>query len=125
MMRVGVALMVTAFALLVGGNGLPVFLVGAAAARHRPRPDPPGASAAASLAVEANEQGSVAGILGGVAVAGNAIGPMIGTALYGMSHKAPVSRESRRALGRLDPRADERPHPSGARLKSRRERESW
>jgi len=89
MMRVGVALMVTAFALLVGGNDLPVFLAGLALLGTGFGLVRPGASAAASLAVEANEQGSAAGILGGVAVAGNAIGPMLGTALYGMSHKAP------------------------------------
>jgi MFS transporter, DHA1 family, tetracycline resistance protein len=89
MMRAGVALMVAAFALLVGGNDLPVFLVGLALLGTGFGLVRPGASAAASLAVEANEQGSAAGILGGVAVAGNAIGPMLGTALYGMSHKAP------------------------------------
>lgn len=89
MMRVGVALMVTAFALLVGGNSLPVFLGGLALLGTGFGLVRPGASAAASLAVEANEQGSAAGILGGVSVAGNVIGPMLGTALYGMSHKAP------------------------------------
>jgi MFS family permease len=89
MMRVGVALMVVAFALLIEGTVLPVFLCGLALLGTGFGLVRPGASAAASLAVEANEQGSAAGILGGVAVAGNAVGPMLGTALYGMSHKAP------------------------------------
>jgi MFS family permease len=89
MMRVGVALMVVAFGLLIEGTVLPVFLCGLALLGTGFGLVRPGASAAASLAVEANEQGSAAGILGGVAVAGNAVGPMLGTALYGMSHKAP------------------------------------
>jgi MFS family permease len=89
MMRAGVALMVAAFALLIGGTILPVFLLGLALLGTGFGLVRPGASAAASLSVEANEQGSAAGILGGVAVAGNAVGPMLGTALYGLSHKAP------------------------------------
>lgn len=89
MMRVGVALMLAAFLLLVLGSTLPVFLVGLALLGVGFGLVRPGASAAASLAVEANEQGSAAGILGGVAVAGNVIGPMLGTALYEFSHKAP------------------------------------
>lgn len=89
MMRVGVALMLAAFLLLVGGSTLPVFLAGLALLGIGFGLVRPGASAAASLAVEANEQGSAAGILGGVAVAGNVIGPMMGTALYEFSHKAP------------------------------------
>jgi len=89
MMRVGVALMLAAFVLLVVGSTLPVFLAGLALLGVGFGLVRPGAAAAASLAVEANEQGSAAGILGGVAVAGNVIGPMLGTALYEMSHKAP------------------------------------
>lgn len=89
LMRAGVALMLVAFLLLVLGTTLPVFLVGLALLGIGFGLVRPGASAAASLAVEANEQGSAAGILGGVSVAGNVIGPMIGTALYDVSHKAP------------------------------------
>lgn len=89
MMRVGVALMLAAFLLLVFGTVLPVFLVGLALLGVGMGLVRPGASAAASLSVEANEQGSAAGILGGVSVAGNVFGPMIGTSLYGLSHKAP------------------------------------
>ncbi|HEY8518403.1 MAG TPA: MFS transporter [Candidatus Binatia bacterium] len=89
MMRVGVALMLAAFLLLVFGKALPVFLfaltlLGTGLGLVRP-----GAAAAASLAVEAHEQGSAAGILNGVAVAGNVIGPMLGTALYEVSNDAP------------------------------------
>jgi MFS family permease len=89
MMRAGVALMLAAFLLLVVGTTLWVFLVALALLGTGFGLVRPGASAAASLAVEANEQGSAAGILGGVAVAGNVVGPMLGTALYELSHDAP------------------------------------
>ena len=89
MMRVGVALMLAAFLMLVFGTVLPVFLGGLALLGVGMGLVRPGASAAASLSVEPNEQGSSAGILGGVSVAGNVFGPMIGTSLYGLSHKAP------------------------------------
>lgn len=89
MMRSGVALMLVAFLMLVLGTALPVFLGGLALLGVGMGLVRPGASAAASLSVEANEQGSAAGILGGVSVAGNVFGPMIGTSLYGLSHKAP------------------------------------
>jgi MFS family permease len=42
----------------------------------------PGTAAAASLSVEASEQGAVAGVIGGIAVLGNVFGPMLGTTLY-------------------------------------------
>ncbi|MEW6269206.1 MAG: MFS transporter, partial [Thermodesulfobacteriota bacterium] len=77
------------FLLLVVGTALPVFLVALALLGTGLGLVRPGASAAASLAVEAHEQGSAAGILGGVAVAGNVIGPMLGTALYELSNDAP------------------------------------
>jgi MFS family permease len=89
MMRNGVALMLAAFLMLVLGTTLPVFLGGLALLGVGMGLVRPGSSAAASLSVEANEQGSAAGILGGVSVAGNVFGPMIGTSLYGLSHKAP------------------------------------
>ena len=88
-MRSGVALMLAAFLMLVLGTTLPVFLGGLALLGIGMGLVRPGSSAAASLSVEANEQGSAAGILGGVSVAGNVFGPMIGTSLYGLSHKAP------------------------------------
>ena len=49
----------------------------------------PGSAAAASLSVEPNEQGSVAGILSGVAVIGNVFGPMLGTTLYAFERTGP------------------------------------
>jgi hypothetical protein len=49
----------------------------------------PGSAAGASLAVSAEEQGAVAGLLGGLAVLGNVFGPMLGTTLYELSPRAP------------------------------------
>jgi MFS family permease len=48
----------------------------------------PGATAGASLSAPAGEQGTVAGVLGGLSVMGNVVGPVIGTSLY---HYAPVA----------------------------------
>ena len=49
----------------------------------------PGSAAGASLSVEANEQGAVAGLVNGVAVLGNVFGPMLGTTLYAISPIGP------------------------------------
>jgi MFS family permease len=49
----------------------------------------PGSAAGASLAVRADEQGAVAGLLGGLSVLGNVFGPMLGTTLYELSPRAP------------------------------------
>jgi len=49
----------------------------------------PGSAAAASLAVEAHEQGAVAGLVTGVAVVGNVFGPMLGTSLYAINPIGP------------------------------------
>jgi MFS family permease len=49
----------------------------------------PGYAAAASLAVDPNEQGAVAGIIGATSGAGFIFGPMIATALYRVTHWAP------------------------------------
>jgi MFS family permease len=49
----------------------------------------PGSAAAASLSVEAHEQGAVAGLVTGVAVLGNVFGPMLGTSLYAINPIGP------------------------------------
>ena len=89
MMRLGAVLMVGAFVLFVIGGGFAVYIaalmclgVGLGLVR-------PGSAAAASLSVEPNEQGSVAGMLGGVAVVGNVFGPMLGTTLYTFARTGP------------------------------------
>jgi hypothetical protein len=49
----------------------------------------PGATAGASLSTSAHEQGTVAGVLGGLSVIGNVVGPVIGTSLYEIKPIAP------------------------------------
>ena len=89
MLRVGLPLSVAAYLLLAIGHGLPAYLaallllgVGLGLIR-------PGSAAGASLSVDANEQGAVAGLVNGVAVIGNVVGPMIGTTLYAINPIGP------------------------------------
>jgi MFS family permease len=89
MLQAGVPLMLFAFLLLCFGDGLPEYLlalsslgVGAGLVR-------PGSAAGASLAVDADEQGAVAGLLGGLTVLGNVFGPVLGTSLYELNPHAP------------------------------------
>jgi MFS family permease len=49
----------------------------------------PGYAAASSLAVSPEEQGSVAGIIGGASAAGFVFAPILGGWLYGVSPSAP------------------------------------
>ncbi len=89
LLRVGTALTAASFLLLAWGGGLPVYLVALAGLGLGLGLVRPGTSAAASLSVESSEQGAAAGIVGGVSVFGNIVGPMIGTSLYPWSHRAP------------------------------------
>jgi len=91
MLRVGLPLSVAAYTLLAVGHGLPAYLValmllGVGLGLIRP-----GSAAGASLSVDANEQGAVAGLVNGVAVIGNVVGPMIGTTLYAMNPIGPYA----------------------------------
>ena len=85
----GVPLMVLAFALLVLGRNFGVYLAALSCLGLGLGLVRPGSAAGASLAVSAEEQGAVAGLLGGLAVLGNVFGPMLGTTLYGLSPRAP------------------------------------
>ena len=49
----------------------------------------PGTTAGASLSARADEQGSVAGVVGGLSVIGNVVGPLLGTSLYRYAPTAP------------------------------------
>jgi len=89
MMRAGTVLMVVAFVLFIVGGAFPVYLIGLMNLGVGLGLVRPGSAAAASLSVEPNEQGSVAGMLSGVAVIGNVFGPMLGTTLYTFSHIGP------------------------------------
>ncbi|MCX8073911.1 MAG: MFS transporter [Candidatus Binatia bacterium] len=89
MIRVGTLLMLAAFLAFVFGSNLPVYFLALAALGLGMGLVRPGAAAAASLAVTPAEQGSVAGLLGGVSVIGNVFGPMLGTALYSLDRHGP------------------------------------
>lgn len=89
MLRGGTVLMLVAFALLVAGDALPTYLGALAALGLGLGLVRPGAAAGASLAVGADEQGAVAGIMSGLAVVGNVVGPMIATSLYEITPRAP------------------------------------
>lgn len=89
MMRAGVSLMVVAFALFVVGERTATFFSALACLGVGLGLVRPGAAAAASLSVDANEQGSVAGMISGVSVVGNVFGPMLGTMLYSYWHTGP------------------------------------
>ena len=89
MLYTGVPLTILAFAALVSGGSLAVYVgalamlgIGLGLVR-------PGTSAGASLSVGLGEQGAVAGVMGGLAVVGNVVGPMVATTLYQLDHRAP------------------------------------
>ena len=89
MMRVGTMLMLGAFILFIIGDAFAVYIGGLTCLGLGLGLVRPGSAAAASLSVEPNEQGSVAGMLGGVAVIGNVFGPMVGTTLYSFARTGP------------------------------------
>lgn len=91
MLYTGVPLMMLAFAILVAGHSLPTYLVALAALGAGLGLVRPGTSAAASLSVGVAEQGTVAGMMGGLAVVGNVVGPMVATTLYQLDHRAPYA----------------------------------
>jgi len=91
MIQTGVPLMVLAFALLVVGGSFVLHLVALGSLGLGLGLVRPGSAAGASLAVSAEEQGAVAGLLGGLAVLGNVFGPMLGTTLYSLSPRAPYA----------------------------------
>ena len=89
MMRVSTLLMLGAFILFIIGDAFAVYIGGLTCLGLGLGLVRPGSAAAASLSVEPNEQGSVAGMLGGVAVIGNVFGPMLGTTLYSFARTGP------------------------------------
>jgi MFS family permease len=91
MMRVGTALMAASFATFCLAASFGVYVCALALLGTGLGLVRPGSAAGASLAVGPDEQGSVAGILGGVAVIGNVVGPMIGTQLYQLAPIGPYA----------------------------------
>jgi hypothetical protein len=89
MIQGGVPFMVLAFALLVVGTSFAAYIVGMSSLGLGLGLVRPGSSAAASLSVEPNEQGAVAGVISGIAVVGNVFGPLLGTKLYEVAPSGP------------------------------------
>jgi MFS family permease len=89
MIRAGAALMLAAFLLFCAGVSFAAYAAGLSLLGMGLGFLRPGAAAGASLAVGPDEQGSVAGLLGGVAVIGNVVGPMVGTQLYQLAPVGP------------------------------------
>lgn len=89
MLRLGLPLSVAAYLLLAVGHGLPAYLIALVLLGVGLGLIRPGSAAGASLSVDANEQGAVAGLVNGVAVIGNVIGPMVGTTLYAINPVGP------------------------------------
>jgi MFS family permease len=91
MLHLGVPFSVAAFLILSLGHGYPAYLVALTLLGTGLGLTRPGSAAGASLSVEANEQGAVAGLVNGVAVIGNVFGPMLGTSLYALSPIGPYA----------------------------------
>ena len=89
MMRAGTILMFASFVAFIVGQRFEVYVLALAALGLGMGLVRPGAAAAASLAVRPEEQGAVAGILGGISVIGNVVGPMLGTLLYSYDRHGP------------------------------------
>jgi MFS family permease len=89
MIDLGLPLALLSFLIFVTASGFTAYviamvLLGAGLGLVRP-----GNAAAASLAVEPNEQGAVAGLTGAIGVVGNIFGPMLGTTLYQLTPTGP------------------------------------
>jgi MFS family permease len=90
MIRGGLGAAVIGFGLLWVGTTFGVYLSGLAFLGLGLGLVRPGNAAASSLAVSADEQGAVAGLLNAVGVTGNIIGPLLGGYLYALSPSGPI-----------------------------------
>jgi MFS family permease len=89
MLHVGVPLTLAAFVVFIVSHSYATCLVALGLLGTGLGLMRPGSAAGASLSVEANEQGAVAGLVTGVAVLGNVFGPMLGTTLYAINPIGP------------------------------------
>jgi len=91
LMRIGLPFCVTGYALLAFAEGEALLFSGMAFFGLGIGLLGPSYSAGASLRVNANEQGALAGLLGAVAGLGFVIGPLLGGALYRTGHMLPYA----------------------------------
>jgi MFS family permease len=89
MLRWGMPLILLSMLILVIWRGFIPYLLALSALGLGLGLARPGNAAGASLCVKADEQGSVAGLIGGIAVVGNIVGPMLGTGLYALNPLGP------------------------------------
>ena len=90
MIRAGLGSAMIGFATLWVGDSFGIYLVGLAFLGLGLGLVRPGNAAASSLAVSAEEQGAVAGLLNAVGVTGNIIGPLVGGYLHAIDPGGPV-----------------------------------
>ena len=89
MLRGGTAIMLVAFALMIVGGTYPVLVLALVAAGLGFGLLRPGLTAAASLTVDPDEQGAVAGYIGSTAAMGHVLNPFIALPLYQIMPEAP------------------------------------
>jgi len=89
MMVIGTPIAFLSFVLMVVGDSLAAFLVAQALLGIGLGLVRPGTAAGASLAVEPDEQGAVAGLTNALGVVGNIFGPLLGTKLFEIDPHGP------------------------------------
>ncbi len=89
MLRCGLVAALAGLLVFIAAEGMPGYTVGLALLGSGFGLVRPGAAAGASVSVTAEEQGEVAGMTSSVGVAGNIVGPLVGTLLYEVTPLAP------------------------------------
>jgi MFS family permease len=89
MLRSGTVVMLVAFALMIAGGNYATLVMALVAAGLGFGLLRPGLSAAASLSVEPDEQGAIAGFIGSTAAMGHVVNPFIALPLYQIMPEAP------------------------------------
>lgn len=89
-LNMGIASLAGGLLLLALGETIPALVVGAALVGFGLGVSGPMASAACSLALDEDEQGSGAGLMDSARSAGSITGPLIGGATYPMGHEVPL-----------------------------------
>ncbi|MEQ9520613.1 MAG: MFS transporter, partial [Parvibaculum sp.] len=89
LLRVGAAVMIASFGILIAANAYGLFVSSLALAGVGFGFLRAGLSAGGSLSVSPRDQGAIAGLIGGTAATGHIINPMVGIPLYHYMHQAP------------------------------------
>ncbi|MBG53150.1 MAG: MFS transporter [Alphaproteobacteria bacterium] len=89
LLRVGAAVMIASFGILIAANAYGLFVTSLALAGVGFGFLRAGLSAGASLSVSPRDQGAIAGLIGGTAATGHIINPLVGIPLYYFMHQAP------------------------------------